>query len=238
MTRAMATKKKRASFGSRLLDLILPPKKKKKKRPQRADPQSRAVARHGLARLKAQNQLQQGQRAADVLSAVGGPLAALEAALGVIDTLQALIREADELVGAARESDIARRALLSERYDDIRFELERIVKDSSEGGLALIGHSGKSINVTAGGGKKAVSIRPINLESGPDGLGLPPPETGFAENEELDLVERRLSVISGRIARAAETFVANAALLSNSLLGGTTPPSGEPGRNNSLLTRR
>jgi hypothetical protein len=234
-------KKKRASFATRLLDLIMPPiKKKKKKRRQqqhRPDAQTRATAHRGLARLKARTQAQQGQRAADALSAVGGPLAALETALGVIDSLQALIREAEELIASARESDVGRRALLAERYDDVRMELERIIKETTESDIPLIGQGAKGISIAVGTRKKAVAIRPINLETGPEGLDLPPPEGAFEENDELDLVERKLLAVSGRIARAAEVFVADAALLSNSVLAGAAPPDAT-GAEQSALTPR
>jgi hypothetical protein len=229
-------KKKRATFATRLLDLLLPPikKKKKKKRKQQARPdaQIRATAHRGLARLQAHTQAQQGQRAADALSAVGGPLAALETALGVIDSVQSLIREAEELIASARESDVGRRALLAERYDDIRLELERIVRETSECDAPLIGPNAKGISIQVGTAKKSVAIRPISLETGPEGgLDLPAPETGFEENDELDTIERKLLATSGRIARAAEVFVADAALLSNSVLGNSQPettPVSEP----------
>jgi hypothetical protein len=227
-------KKKRASFATRLLDLILPPKKKKKKKRKQqhrpdtqshtADTQSRSTAHRGLERLKAQTEVQQGQRAAEALSAVGGPLAALETALGVIDSVQSLIREAEELIASARESDIGRRALLAERYDDIRLELERVIRETSESEVPLIGQGAKGIRIPVGNGKKSVAIRPINLATGPEGgLDLPPPETAFEESDELDLIERKLLASSGRIARAAEVFVADAALVSSSVLGNSHP---------------
>jgi hypothetical protein len=232
-------KKKRATFATRLLDLILPPKKKKKKKKRRVQVQGReplapqaqqasqaqSVALRGLERLKAHSQARQGQRAADALSAVGGPLAALEAALGVIDTIQALVREAEELIGSAREGDLGRRALLAERYDDIRLELDRIIRESGEGETPLIGQNAKGISIAVGTGRKAVAIRPINLETGEEGIDLPPPESAFEENDELDLIERKLLAFSGRIARAAEVFVADAALLSNSIV--TSPAQTE-----------
>jgi hypothetical protein len=249
----MAKKKKPASFATRLLDLILPPvkKKKKKKRKQQQQQQRRrpdaqpqptaqprpeeephATAHRGLARLMAHTQAQQGHRAAEALNAVGGPLAALETALGVIDSVQSLIREAEELIASARESDVGRRALLAERYDEIRLELERIIRETSESEVPLIGQGAKGIRVPVGNGKKLVAIRPINLETGPEGgLDLPPPETAFEENDELDAIERKLLATSGRIARAAEVFVADAALLSSSVLGGSQPeaaPASEP----------
>lgn len=218
----MATKtKKRASFATRLLDLIMPPKKKKKSQKRRADPHARAIARRGLARLKAQHKLQEGQRASDVLSAVGEPLAALETALSVIDRLRTMIAEAEELLAAAREGDIATRALLAERYDEVRLDIGQVVHETKAAGFILLARGGPGIRFKVGtaNAKKSVAIRSVNLESGPEGIDLPPPESGFADNEELDLIEHRLIAASERVTRAAEVFVADAALLSSAVLG-------------------
>lgn len=232
----MATKKKRASFATRLLDLIMPPKKKKKSQ-KRRDPHARAIARRGLARLKAQHKLHEGQRASDVLSAVGEPLAALETALSVIDRLRTMIAEAEELLAAAREGDIATRALLAERYDDVRLEIGQIVHETKEQGFILLARGGPGIRFKVGSAKKSVAIRSVNLESGPEGIDLPPPESGFADNEELDLIEHRLIAASERVTRAAQVFVADAALLSSAVLGTEASPSETHGTRDSALTR-
>lgn len=111
-----------------------------------------------------------GQRIATALSTI-------ETAVLAIDAVTERLREAADLVAdAGRSADIGRRALLADRYDDLRAEIDAIVGSASHNRINLIsgrriGGQYTSFQIALDGDDRAgVSIPVVNLTTGPGGL--------------------------------------------------------------------
>lgn len=158
-----------------------------------------------------------GQRIATALSTI-------ETAVLAIDAVTERLREAADLVAdAGRNADIGRRALLADRYDDIRAEIDAIVGSASHNRINLIsgrriGGQYTSFQIALDGDDRAgVSIPVVNLTTGPGGLSLSPPRSAFAEDAEIESIAAELAAARLLAAGGAERFADHAALIADRL---------------------
>jgi hypothetical protein len=158
-----------------------------------------------------------GQRIATALSTI-------ETAVLAIDAVTERMREAADLVAdAGRSADIGRRALLADRYDDLRAEIDAIVGSASHNRINLIcgrriGGQHTSFEIALDGEERAgVSIPIVNLTTGPGGLSLSPPRSAFAEDAEIDAIAAEIDAARSLAAGAAERFADHAALIADRL---------------------
>jgi len=158
-----------------------------------------------------------GQRIATALSTI-------ETAVLAIDAVAERLREAADLVAdAGRSADLGRRALMADRYDDLRAEIDAIVGSASHNRVNLI--SGRRIAGQHASFKIAldsearagVSIPIVNLTTGPGGLSLSPPRSAFADDTEIEAIAAELATARLTGASAAERFADQAALIADRL---------------------
>ena len=162
-------------------------------------------------------------RSAAILGqSIATALSTIETAVLAIDVVNDSLREAASLAREASNTDNpARRALLAERFDDVRSEIDATVGSATHNRVNLI--NGRLI-----GGKQAtfevpldqegrsgIAISVVNLTTGARGLSLSPPRSAFAEDdeitmilEEIDRAQTRITEVSIRFADHA-TFIAN-----------------------------
>lgn len=176
-----------------------------------------ATAAAGLKRLhdlKRRKEEPQGPSAIVMRGAVVEALKVLEAALTAVDRITALLGEAHETIDTAKgakESPI--RAMLADRYDDLRGQIDATALNASGAGVNLL--SGARIGIELaleGTGQGTVAVRSIDLSAA--GLGLPAPASGFEDKDEIARIESAIAEAETRLTRAAHTFVTDAALLS------------------------
>lgn len=140
-------------------------------------------------------------------------LQSIEAALFAIDEIRELLREACDIASAAAETtDLGGRALLAERYDDVRAAVDDIAGSAEFDGVTLLAENARALEVELGQ-KARYLVAPFRLNIGPKGLDLPPPETAFAEAEEIAQCGEALLAGLVRLDRAAETYCRDAQVL-------------------------
>ncbi|MEL7028482.1 MAG: hypothetical protein AAGL49_04560 [Pseudomonadota bacterium] len=147
-------------------------------------------------------------------------LQAIEAALFAIDEIRGLLEEAGEVVEAARAApDLGGRALLAERYDDLRLAVDEIAGSAEFEGVSLLSEDARSLEVELGR-KARYLVAPLRLAVSAKGLHLPPPEDAFAETEEIDRVAEKIAAGQKRVSRATETYCRDAQVLGARLVAG------------------
>ncbi|MGF1543141.1 MAG: hypothetical protein ACFB00_01305 [Parvularculaceae bacterium] len=146
-------------------------------------------------------------------------LAAIEAALTVIDQVREIVEEALDLVDTvANVDDAGGRALLAERYDDMRQSIDAALEDADERAAPLIGRTQRQIDVRLAD-HAHYSVSPTRLAPSPDGLALEPPRDAFDEDDEVGAartaLSRALDILDGAAAlycRDAQYLIARAPL--------------------------
>ncbi len=126
-------------------------------------------------------------------------LGAIEAALYAIDRIRDTLEQACEVVISAKDiEDPGGRALLAERYDELRLGVDENVNSADPRASVLIGPGQRHFDVALGG-KARYSISPARLDTSEQGLNLTPPVDAFAFDEEIDRV---LAELDGALAKA------------------------------------
>ncbi|MEO1251661.1 MAG: hypothetical protein AAFW81_04855 [Pseudomonadota bacterium] len=129
-------------------------------------------------------------------------LGAIEGALYAIDRIRDILEQACEVAISAKDvEDAGGRALLAERYDELRLSIDAILKQADPRATPLIGPNARHMDVFLGG-KTRYSISPARLDTTERGFNLTPPVNAFEDNGEVDAV---LEQLDGALARADQT---------------------------------
>lgn len=140
-------------------------------------------------------------------------LATIESALYAIDTIRETIEQAYEVALSAQGvEDIGGRALLAERYDEIRQQIGKIIDQLDERAALLIGKNQHNLEIKLGG-KANYSVSPTRLDLSARGLNLEPPRDAFATFEEINAVLSELDSALKRADRAASAYCRDAQFL-------------------------
>lgn len=169
----------------------------------------------GVARARLALARRVGRGGASHLQAARDGLAKIEEALVAIDAIRAALDEAADLIDEAVVSpDAARRALLAERYDDLRSAINEAsgAMDPERGQLTAHPKARLEVALDWQGRARHV-VRGADLSSGATGLDLPPPLEAFEPDEEVEAARAALAQAHGRLDRAASIFLDDAAAL-------------------------
>ncbi len=186
-----------------------------------------AKGRKALVRLKSTPH-DQKVRAPHLAAAIAA-IETLEAAVLSLDAITHRLTDAQELLeaaGAPMSDDMAgdtdeengTRALLAERYDELREDITRIASTAYAGRTNLLDGLGGQLEVPLDGTGRAKAIIPgvnaaISSPDSPDGIDLPPPEMAFATAQERETIARALSVAIQQTSAFAARFEVDAALM-------------------------
>jgi len=151
-------------------------------------------------------------------------LSTIETAVLAIDVVNDSLREAAGLAREANDTDNpARRALLAERFDDVRSEIDATVGSATHNRVNLINGrliGGKTATFEVPmdqEGRSGIAISVVNLTTGARGLSLSPPRTAFAEDEEIAMILNEIDQAQSRIADVSIRFADHAAFIANRL---------------------
>ena len=151
-------------------------------------------------------------------------LSTIETAALAIDAVNDSLHEAAGLVTEASKTDnLARRALLAGRFDDVRSEIDAIVGSATHNRVNLINGrliGGKTATFEVPldmEGRSGIAISVVNLTTGARGLSLSPPRTAFAENEEITMILGEIDQAQSRLADVSIRFADHAAFIATRL---------------------
>ena len=157
-------------------------------------------------------------RDSDAEGKVPGVIGACTHALSVLAETQAVlsaasksVREAAAYVIEAASADDAERALLAERYDDARGQVNAALESAPEGALSLLKPDAERMTVHLTGAVYAVAPFPLSTDE--YGLDLPPPEHGFVSHAEVADTLRRVEIALERIGKAKAVYEEDIAFL-------------------------
>ena len=140
-------------------------------------------------------------------------LSAIEASLYAIDRIRDALEQACEVALSAKSvKDVGGRALLAERYDELRLSINSVVENVDERASVLIGKSAKHLDVHLGG-KTRYSVSSTRLDTSEKGLNVSPPREAFATFEEIDSALQELDNALVRTDRAAANYCRDAQYL-------------------------
>lgn len=115
-------------------------------------------------------------------------LSAIEATCQLLEDVQGELEKTMDIVREAKgEASIASRALLAEKYDDMRQSIADMVFNAPEEAHRLTAQHMQSI-VLPLGNQTSYTIDPVNLDISETGLNLPAPSDAFSEDREVDRV--------------------------------------------------
>lgn len=146
-------------------------------------------------------------------SPVREALGSIEAVLFAIDRVRDSLEQACEVALSAKDVDDAGgRALLAERYDELRLGIDVIIGEVDPRAATLIGANHRHLDVRLGG-KTRYSVSSSRLDTSAQGLGLSPPADAFATIEEIDASLEELDSALARADRAAAGYCRDAQYL-------------------------
>ena len=183
--------------------------------------------RKALVRLKSSPH-DQKVRAPHLAAAIAA-IETLEAAVLSLDAITHRLTDAQELLDAAdapmtddmageTDEESGTRALLAERYDELREDITRIASTAYAGRTNLLDGLGGQLEVPLDGTGRAKAIIPgvnasVSSADSPDGIDLPPPEMAFATAQEREVIARALSAAIQQTSAFAARFEVDAALM-------------------------
>jgi len=137
----------------------------------------------------------------------------IEQALFALDAIRETLEEACEIALQARDcDDEAGRALLAERYDDLRLSVPELAKEAASKDGDLLTGSARAFDIGLGGAAR-YTIPAIRMDLGEKGLSLPPPRDAFEEDEEILAVLEGLDAALAKTDRAVEQYCRDATFL-------------------------
>jgi flagellin-like hook-associated protein FlgL len=147
------------------------------------------------------------EQAARAVSTVEGTLVA-------IDSIHNFLSEALDLTAEALANpDVTKRAMVADRYEELRSRIDTVAGGATFEGVNLIDGNRSSIEVILpDGGHPRHAIGHITLVAGERGLALNASEL-FATNDEIEAARMSLHAARQRLDRAAETFLNQASVL-------------------------
>ncbi len=160
------------------------------------------------SRLNAEKPVEKEQK-----NPVRDALGAIEAALYAIDRIRDTLEQACEVAISAKDiEDIGGRALMAERYDELRLSVDYTIEQADPRAALLIGKNHRHLDVKLGGAAR-YSVSPIRLDATDTGLGLSPPRDAFATYEEINETLEELDRALARADRAAGSYCRDAQYL-------------------------
>lgn len=198
--------------------------RRKSKRPQPPEEEPRA-GKSAIKRALRHSAVASNYRSAAILGErIATALSTIETAVLAIDVVNDRLREAANLVEAARVTDnLARRELLAGRYDDVRSEIDATVGAASHNRVnlingLLIGGRSAAFNITLDiDGRSDIAVGVVNLTTGARGLSLSPPRTGFSDNDEIATILTEIDHSQTRLAEVSLRFADHAAFIADRL---------------------
>ncbi|MEM8773097.1 MAG: hypothetical protein AAGD92_15730 [Pseudomonadota bacterium] len=149
----------------------------------------------------------------DEESPVRDALGAIEAALYAIDKIRETLEQASEIAISAKDVDDAGgRALLAERYDEVRLSIDKSVETVDPRAASLIGANHRHMDVNLGG-KTRYSVSPARMDTSEAGLNLSPPRDAFESDAEVEAKVAEIDNALGRADRAAAGYCRDAQYL-------------------------
>lgn len=183
--------------------------------------------RKALVRLKSTPH-DQKVRAPHLAAAIAA-IETLEAAVLSLDAITHRLTDAQELLEAAdtpitdetgqnTDEENGTRALLAERYDELRDDITRIASTAYAGRTNLLDGLGGQLEVPLDGSGRSKAVIPgvnasVRSEDSPNGIDLPPPELAFATAQEREVIARALSAAIQQASAFAARFEVDAALM-------------------------
>lgn len=154
-------------------------------------------------------------------------VATVEGTLVAIDSIHFYLTEALDLTAEALiHLDATKRAMIADRYDELRQHIDTVAAGATFEGVNLIDGARAAIElVLPDGGQPRHAIGHITLVAGERGLSLKAPSEQFGSNDEIEAARLTLFAARQRLERAAETFLNQASVVAPHL--GAEPPSGE-----------
>ncbi len=142
-------------------------------------------------------------------------VAAVEGTLVAIDSIHDYLKEALDLTTTALAApDITKRAMIADRYEELRTRIDTVAAGATFAGVNLIDSGRESIEIKLpAAGEPRHSIGHITLVAGERGLSLKAPSELFATNDEIEAARHSLNAARERLSRAAETFLNQASVL-------------------------
>ena len=168
---------------------------------------------------RALRQTKRGFTPASVAESAARAVSVVEGTLVAIDTINDYLTEALDLTAAAlSHPDPTKRAMIADRYEELRSRVDTVAAGATFDGTNLIDAARGAIElVTPEGGQPRHAIGHITLVAGERGLSLKAPSEQFGSNDEIEMA--RASLVAGRhrLQKAAETFLNQASMLAPQL---------------------
>jgi hypothetical protein len=148
-------------------------------------------------------------------TAAARAVSTVEGTLVAIDTIQEHLDEALELTAEAFQTDDAsKRAMIADRYEQLRAQIDAVAAGASFEGVNLIDASRDAIEIRLREpGLRRHSINHITLVAGERGLSLKSPADLFLSDDEIDATRQTLLAARQRLDRAVDTFLNQATML-------------------------
>ena len=152
---------------------------------------------------------------ASVTEAAARAVSTVEGTLVAIDSIHSYLSEALDLTAEAlAHPDETKRAMIADRYEELRSRIDTVAAGATFEGVNLIDGARSAIEVTLpDGGQPRHAIGHITLVAGERGLALKAPSELFATNDEIEAARLSLFAARQRLDRAAETFLNQASVL-------------------------
>jgi hypothetical protein len=176
---------------------------------------------------RALRQTKRGFTPASLAEAAARAVSVVEGTLVAIDTINDYLTEAMDLTAAAlSHPDATKRAMIADRYEELRSRVDTVAAGATFDGTNLIDSARGAIELVAPeGGQPRHAIGHITLVAGEKGLALKAPSEQFGSNDEIEMARASLLAARNRLQKAAETFLNQASMLAPSL--GMSPQMGE-----------
>lgn len=130
-------------------------------------------------------------------------LTALRSSLVTLRTLRQHIGVmAETAIAALTEQDPSGRAILSEEYDDLRYQAARLITPAANASFDLLSADATALRVPLRNGGVYV-VAPFKADPGADHLSLPVSRTAFSTANEIDQTLAGLDTALARLDRAA-----------------------------------
>lgn len=154
-------------------------------------------------------------------------VATVEGTLVAIDSIHFYLTEALDLTAEAlAHPDATKRAMIADRYEELRQHIDTVAAGATFEGVNLIDGARAAIElVMPDGGQPRHAIGHITLVAGERGLSLKAPSEQFASDDEIDATRLTLVAARQRLERAAETFLNQASVVAPHL--GATLETGQ-----------
>lgn len=142
-------------------------------------------------------------------------VASVEGTLVAIDSIHDYLKEALDLITSAQAApDVTKRAMIADRYEELRTRIDTVAAGATFEGVNLIDNGRQAIEIKLpAAGEPRHSIGHITLVAGERGLSLKAPSELFSSNDEVEVTRHSLLAARERLNRAAETFLNQASVL-------------------------